>query len=314
MRIQTRKDIPQVCADSAHSQSMGFTVLVVLVVLGVVAVGAYALSGPSKGSGQNVRWWNPTTWGTHKPADQVDKAQVQVQSAQVKVDDSKAVALHAAHVEIHKASIAEVSLAPSTATDLTRRFTGNGLSLLDQFDPLTASETQADVKELQDLLSTESARRIAAESAQQDDEKKLGLLSTQLTSAQDSLKQKDGLLETAEKTLRTHFDTENALANEERNSSFLWKLALGCVVLLSLLGLYLHYCLGSVGAGLQGLQKILPTDTYQTVVSNLDGAVDKLGQSIVAAGKKKAAALETDAAHVLGLTPQPQPAVVKTTP
>lgn len=78
-----------------------------------------------------------------------------------------------------------------------------------------------------------------------------------------------------------------------------WAYGIGIVaVLIAGLALYLRMGLGSVGRGLHGLQKVLPADQYEKLVSKLDGETDGLHQWLISLGRKKAAAgTASDAPH-----------------
>lgn len=82
---------------------------------------------------------------------------------------------------------------------------------------------------------------------------------------------------------------------ERRAGSFLGALAsvrhwlYGIVAVaagLAALALYLRMGLGSVGRGLGSLQKVLPAEQYQTVVSHLDAETDRLHQWLVRTARK----------------------------
>lgn len=285
----------------------GIVPLAVIAGIALVGVVIYAVSPAGNGNGQNAHFWNPTTWFTHKPADKVDAAKAKAETAKVEVQTSKDAAIHSAHIEFKKASVSQSQIPQSPAADLDRRFTANGLGVLDQIDPLSAKESADALAIVQGALSQEIGKRQSAEAAQQLAEKQLGIISDKFVVAQADLKTKDAALADANANLRKHFDTENALANQERNTTFLMRLAAGLAIVVIGIALYLRMGLGSVGAGVHELSKILPADQYQKVVSTLDSGTDWIHQQIIAAGKKKAQALELAAQHVLGVTPNIPP-------
>lgn len=91
--------------------------------------------------------------------------------------------VHAATGEIYKASIAAQSLAPGRPRDVTTRFLGSGLALLQQVSPLTAAETADALAIAQGLLSEEAAAREAAEQRQAATESANARLSRDLAAA-----------------------------------------------------------------------------------------------------------------------------------
>lgn len=273
-----------------------------LVVVGALAIAALAAAvfGPAP-KGSNLTWWNPNTWGKHAPASAVDKAEKKLEVAEIAKTGARDSQIHAAHVEIYKASVAVESVQPGQAKDATVRFVGNGLSALDQADPLSASEHAQALAIVQGLLSQEVQKRENAETAQKKAEDALSLTSQALSKAQLSLKEAHDTLSVKQSALRNAFDRENALANEMRNHVFLKWLAVSVAVILAILALYLHAGLGRVGQALHPLSKILSPDDYSKVVSTVDGATDWLHQALIAVGRKKEEQIELKAQKILGI-------------
>lgn len=263
------------------------------------------LAGCANQGGQNAHLWNPWTWFSHSAAAAVDGADKKEAAAGAKVGTANSAAIHAAHVEFFKSSIVQLSLPKSRATDLDVRFLGNGLGLLDQVDGLTAAEVLDARKLAVDLLSDEVAKREAAEQKQGQAESDLGKVSRELTAAQQDLSGARKERDAKEVALRAAFDRENALANEMRNQIFIKWAAIVAVILVTCICLYLRMALGSVGAGLHVLPKLIGADASAKVVQALDSGTDWLHQTIIKAGREKAQKLELRAQNLLGIAPAP---------
>jgi hypothetical protein len=251
-------------------------------------------------TGTNARWYNPTTWFSGSEGRAVDKAEKKEEKAQQTVERKEDAAIHAATVEVLKASVSAQSLPKSRPSEITTRFISNGMSLLQQVSPLTATENMDAISVVQGLLSEEAAKREAAEAKQAQAESNLTRVSNELTASRAALASAQADLAAKEDALRKAFDRENALANKYRNVVFGCYALIGVAVLLAGVSLYLRIGLGSVGAALHGLPSLIGADNAAKVVSNLDGATDWLHQGLIAAGKAKAHQLEAKAKAIIG--------------
>ncbi len=254
------------------------------------------LSGCVTGSG--AKWYAPTTWFSHHAANVAEAAQTKEVKAEANASRAEDKATHTAHVEFFKANLAALASPDSKPVALARRTLGNGLGLLDQFDPLTAAESADGRQIVADLLSESAARATAAEAKQQTAETELSRVSRELVETQTNLAATKQARAAAEAKLLTAYDRENELANELRSQHALFWIAVAAVVLLSGLALYLRMGLGSVGAALH----FLPPAIQSQVVPALDGATDWLHQTIIAAGRAKAQQLAAKAQSILGVS------------
>jgi hypothetical protein len=252
-------------------------------------------------AGPNSHWYNPLSWGSHREAGAVDSAVKKEEKAAQVVDRKEDAAVHAATVEMFKASVSAQSLPKSRPSEITTRFISNGLSLLQQVSPLTATENMDAISVVQGLLSEEAVKREAAEKKQAEAESNLVRVSNELTASKAALSAAHADLSAKEAALRQAFDRENALANKYRNLTFGFYAAIAIVVILAAIALYLRIGLGSVGAALHVLPALIGVDNAAKVVSNLDGATDWLHQGLIAAGKAKAAELEAKAKSIMGI-------------
>jgi len=110
-------------------------------------------------------------------------ANARMEKATTRADVAGAKTVHAATGEIFKASIAAQALAPGRPKDVTTRFVGSGLALLQQVSPLTAAESADALAIAQGLLSEEAAAREAAEQRQAASETANARLSRDLAAA-----------------------------------------------------------------------------------------------------------------------------------
>lgn len=214
------------------------------------------------GCGSTPSNWSivaPSTWFSHKPADKADSAKDAEQKAQIRVDDKTDAAVHAAAIEVFKASISANALTPGNAKDQTVRFIGNGMGLLQQVSPLTGTETSASTKIVAGLLSEEAEKRRDAEVKQQEAEGKADKLSKELEKLEADLDKAKGDFEARYTKLRQAFDVENAVANEYRSRKAWFWIASGIAILGILAALYVKLQLGGItgalGAGLARISK-----------------------------------------------------------
>jgi hypothetical protein len=297
-------------------QSRGNLLLVVAIGLSVIFGGAAVLT--PKGTG--AKWYAPKTWFSHRAADKVDAAAKKDDAAAAKVDAKTDEVIHAATREAHKTNLAAAQLPPSLPAATVQRTAANTFDLLTQVSPLPAAEAAADEAILRGLLSSEQAKREAAEIAQAAAEKKNGQLSTELAKVTAEKAATAKALDEKQDKLRQAYDRENSLANELRaETARKWILISVCVLLLAA-GIYFRSVAGSVGKALHVIEPIIGTEKYHAVVSQIDTELGALGQWAVRTGKVAAAAAEAKARAVLSGKPAltapatPAPAVSPSTP
>lgn len=209
-----------------------------------------ALTGCSATTGTNVKWWSPGTWFSGSEARSADRARAEETKAEKAVDDKHAKAVHSAAVEVFKASISAQALPDGNPKDLTVRFIGNGLGLLQQTTPLTSVESSEAVKIVQGLLSDQVELRKSAQAKQLEAEGALSRVSSELESAKSELLKASAKSEAKDVELRKAFARENALANEYRNiKAALWIVS-GLAVLAILGWLYARFMLGGIPGAL----------------------------------------------------------------
>lgn len=242
-------------------------------------------------SGNGVRWslLVPTTWPifsgesavnrARKATDKLDRQATAI--AALKLD-----AIHAAHLEFYKSYTVLGHTYPLQLRDLALRFQANGLSLLDQVDPLSAAERDAAREISTGFLSGDAARVAAAEAAQRKVETTNTDLSRRLVAEEAKSAKLSQRLRTANADLRDTAAENIALANQVR--IFRW--AIGTLaVLLVLVGaaaIYARLALGGVGAALHA------AGAPAQVITALDGELSKLGQWAIRTGRRAAAKLE----------------------
>ena len=239
-------------------------------------------------SGNGVRWSPlvPTTWplfsGEHS-LNASKRAEKKADKQAARVGELRDDAVHAAHVEFFKSNWVLRQMPPSWSRDLAYRFSGNGLSLLDQADPLAAWEIDGARSIAADFLSGDSGRVAAAEAKQREVETANTELSRRLAAAEAKAAKLSQLLRSANADLRDSAAEAIELANQVR--IFRWGLG-AAVVLIVLLGaaaIYARLALGGVGAALHA------AGAPANVISALDGELSKLGQWLVRTGREAAA-------------------------
>jgi regulator of replication initiation timing len=216
------------------------------------------LSGCTYVRDSGVRWYNPGTWFSASEIRDAKKADAKAEDAGEKVDLTKWQAVHGAHVEIAKAGLSVDAAPPSREVELGRRFTFNGLGLLDQVDPLTASEVSDMRKLVNNLLSENAQIRADADKDQAKLEGRLDETSKALSQAQVERAAALKLQAKEHQDLLAGSERENALANELRNSkwwSWFWRISIGAVALLLLAGwVYAKATLGGLPAVVTRMQ------------------------------------------------------------
>lgn len=232
------------------------------------------------------RWYAPATWFSHAPAAAADKAHEDEKKADTVADSASDKVIHSAHVEIVKASLAAQSLPASRASELTKRFLGNGLSLIDQLDQLNASEWLNARPLVADLLSENAATVAAAEQKQAAAESEASRLSRELTTARADAAAATLRADSADAKVRAAFDRENALANDLRAQHARFWLAIGALVLVSGFALYAKLALGGVGAALHA------AGAPASVIQALDSRLSTFGQYLIRTGRHAAAKAE----------------------
>ncbi|HLP02126.1 MAG TPA: hypothetical protein VK163_08875 [Opitutaceae bacterium] len=239
-------------------------------------------------SGNGVRWslLVPTTWPVfsgerdvnraRKAAEKLDRQAAAI--AAIKLD-----AIHAAHLEFFKSYIVLGQTYPLQLRDLALRFQSNGLSLLDQADPLTAAERDEARHIPEDYLSGNTVRVAAAEAKQREIETANADLSRRLAATEEKAAKLAQLARKANADLRDTAAENITLANRVR--IFRWTIGALAVllVLAAAAAIYARLALGGVGAALH------EAGAPAHVIAALDGQLSKLGQWLVRTGRKAAA-------------------------
>jgi len=252
----------------------------------IAALGVFLCLTGCASTGHGVRLWAPATWFSHAPAAAADKAHAEQTKADAVADSAADKATRAAHVEIAKADFASISLPPSRATDLVRRFNANGLGLLDQVEPLTAAEA-SELRTLVSSLLSQNAETVAtAEKKQAEAENESSRLSRELASARADATAASQRADNADAKLRAAFDRENALANDLRAQHARFWIAVAAFVIVSAFALYAKLALGGVGAALH------TAGAPAAVVQALDSNLSTFGQWLVKSGRIAAAKAE----------------------
>lgn len=241
------------------------------------------------------QWWNPTTWfsSTEHTSQQAAVKKEAAASEAVQVFETKIV--HQAHIEWAKAGLVIGFLPEGQDAALAGRFARNGLRLLDQVDPLTAVENAELFSLVSDLRSSDIARRERAESRQAELEAKQLEMSRELEALRSRLAQAAAKVREKNEKLADAFLRENELADTLRNQRFIMWAAIGGFVVFAGLSLYLRIGLGSVGAGLRGLQPLLGKEKFDTFITQMDAGTDWLHQVLIGSGRAAADKAHADA-------------------
>lgn len=239
------------------------------------------------------RWYAPSTWSLFSGSRQIAaaaQAETKVDAAKTALAATEREAVHTAHVEIRKGQIAAATLPPSPAADYTQRTLGNGLGLLNQFDPLTGAEESDALALVRDILSSDAAKVAAAEHKQLAAERIALDLSQELGAANARIAELEGLSRKANASERAAHEENLALANELRASRWRFWIAVALVLLVGAFALYARCALGGVGAALHAAGA--PT----SVIAALDGELSKFGQWMIRTGRLAAAKVQAVAA------------------
>lgn len=264
------------------------TVKTLFVVLSVAA--ALLLSGCVT-SGNGVRWSPlvPTTWPIFSGERSVNaskKADEEADNQAAIVEGQRDKAVHAAHVEFFKAQWVLAQMGKSYSRDLALRFSGNGLGLLDQADPLAAWEIDGSRAIAADFMSGDAARVAAAEAKQLDVEQANADLSRRLAAEERKSAKFAQLARKTTADLRDAAAENIALANQVRIFRWCLGAAVVLLILLAAAAIYARLALGGVGAALHA------AGAPAQVVTAIDGELSKLGQWLIRSGREAAAKAE----------------------
>lgn len=239
-----------------------------------------------------VRFWNPWTWTTHRPAALADQAKAEAAAEQAKLAAARWSAVSLAHAEFSKSGLMLSFAPPSREVEFSQRFTANGLGLLDQIDPLPAAEVADLRRTIADLRSENTVVRAAAEKSQAGSEATLAAQSRALGVAEAVAAAAEKNSQVKDTALRAAFDRENSLANELRNEHMKFWVAIAGVVLLTLLSLYLRAQFGGVGAAFHSVVAMIPAEKVPQLEQTFDANVSGPVQGLIRAGREQAAAAE----------------------
>lgn len=196
-----------------------------------------------------VKWYAPTTWFSHAPANAVDVAQK-------KQTEAENAAIKLAQKSAHEAQFALAAAPVSRPVQVATDSAANAVTLLDQsVGPLSAAELATIRATIAGLLSDNATVRADAERQRSQELAVVSDVSNRLAKAQAAA-------DAADKNLRNAFERENQLANELRDAHALhW--ILGGVAVLAVAGwVYIRFFLGgipgAVGSALSGLEKKNP--------------------------------------------------------
>lgn len=198
----------------------------------LVLVGCTTAAGTRKS-------WNPLDWLFGRKG-------AAVATTEAKQTTAEQAIVHAAQIEVVKTgealARAREEHPDSRPVVIAQRTNANAAALLSQREQLTLAEQQTALETVRGLLSEETARREAAERAQQEAEGSARKLSAEL-----------GELRTRLEALRGEYAQESAnnlrLANQLR-AAVIWKWAsTGGALLLGALALIYRYNIGNLHAG-----------------------------------------------------------------
>lgn len=190
------------------------------------------LSGCTSG-GSGVRWWAPSTYFSHAPADRVDKTEA-------KEDKAREAVIKAAQRTAHETGIALAAAPASRPVAVATDTNASTVALLDQAaGPLSAGDVAKLRATITGLLSENAEIRAKAEAQRAKEERTIASLSADLAKAETAS-------ETAKESLRKAFERENALANELRaQKAAIWILGAFLVILAGLY-IYARIALGGI--------------------------------------------------------------------
>ena len=190
-------------------------------------------------SGGGARWFAPSTWWSHAPAEAADKAEKREDNARVAV-------VKAAQKSTHETALALAAAPASRPVAVASDSNASAVSLLDQAaGPLTAEESARLRATVAGLLSENSAVRAQAEATRKAEQESIADVSAKLARAEQASS-------TAAEKLRAAFERENALANDLRaQRAALW--IAGAVALLLAAGwIYAQVALGGLPRAFAG--------------------------------------------------------------
>lgn len=218
------------------------------------------------------KWYAPTTWFSHAPADTVDKAEATQ-------DKARSAAVKAAQRATHETAEALAVAPTSRPVEVATESNASAVALLDQAaGPLTAAEVATIRKQVAGLLSENATLRADAERTRTATRADAAKLSDRLAAA-------DAAVLAAGAKLRDAFERENALANELRSQRALaW--ILGSVAVLGAAAyLYVRFALGgipgAVGGALRTLRASNPS-AADALTPLLDGLLNRHEQAAIA--------------------------------
>lgn len=206
--------------------------LVAITLLALTLFGCY--------SGSGAKWYAPNTWFSGKELYDVQD----VQRQEGRREDE---AVKAAQNETFKARVLSDNMADGLAKDLSLRFTGNALGLLDTaVGPLTLVEQREARSIVDGLLQGDTD----AETQQAKAEASADRLIAELATIREKLRD-------AHADLQAAYERENRLANEKRASDIRGWVATSLAVVVGIGLLYYKLAYGSmvdgIGSALAGL-------------------------------------------------------------
>lgn len=257
-----------------------------------VALVAFAIFATGCATGTGSKWYAPNTWPIFSGESKIvaaKKAEVRVEAAMDLAAQKQTEAVHWAHVEFRKAqvSLSLIDLSSETPeVQFALRALGNGLGLLNQFDPLTAAEDAGILKLVHDIVSKDAARVATAEAAQQIAEKSIDKFSRELSEAKTKIAGLQKLSQAANAEEREAHLENLSLANELRASRMRFWIAVAFLIVVTLFAIYAKFALGGVGAALHA------AGAPAQFVQALDANLSSFGQWMVRTGRHAAAKAE----------------------
>jgi hypothetical protein len=238
---------------------------------GTLCVICLALSGCASGT-SGVKWWAPSTYFSHAPADKVDRAVS-------KEDAAREGVIKAAQKTAHETSIALAEAPQSRPVDVAVDSNASTVALLDQAaGPLSAGELSKLRATVTGLLSENAKIRAEAEKQRAKEQRDIAGLSAALAKAETAS-------ETAKESLRKAFERENALANELRaQKAAIWIVG-ALAVILAAGWIYARIALGgipsAIGMAMSDL-KVKHPDVAKLVAPIYKGYLNRSEQAEIA--------------------------------
>lgn len=245
----------------------------------LAALALALLAGCATATGTR-RSWNPLDWIFGRKA-------AAVATTEAKATTTETALVHAAQIEVVKTgealAAAREENPESRPVAVAQRTNANAAALLNQREPLALAEQQSALDTVRGLLSQETARREAAERAQQEAEGSARKLSTELGELRARLEALKG--EQAQEAA-----TNLHLANELRAATiWKWTSTVGAAA-LGLLALAYRLNLGNlqtgVGEALGHFQKKYGTsdEDLKEMKAAIDALVNKGQQTAISKG------------------------------